>query len=99
MTQAKWYLVCYDVRDDKRLRRAAKKLEGRGERLQYSVFRCWLTKRQLQELRWELTEILEPEDDTLFIPICGRCVQGITVTHSTHNEPDWESVPPTFDLI
>ena len=51
MPEGKWYLVCYDVRDEKRLRRAAKKLEGRGQRLQYSVFRCWLTATDLQQLR------------------------------------------------
>jgi CRISPR-associated endonuclease Cas2 len=35
---AKWWLVCYDVRDPERLRRAAKHMEGYGERMQYSVF-------------------------------------------------------------
>lgn len=99
MPEGKWYLVCYDVRDEKRLRRAAKKLEGRGQRLQYSVFRCWLTASDLQQLRWELTELLEPEDDVLFIPICDRCVRGITVTHSAHNQADWERKPPTHQVL
>ena len=70
MPDGKWYLVCYDVRNEKRLRRAAKKLEGRGQRLQYSVFRCWLTPADLHQLRWELTELLKPEDDVMFIPLC-----------------------------
>ena len=42
-----WYLVCYDIRDPKRWRRCFKLLKGYGEGLQYSVFRCRLTKRQL----------------------------------------------------
>ena len=42
-----WWLICYDVRDPKRLRKTAKHMEGYGERMQYSVFRCWLTPRQL----------------------------------------------------
>ena len=41
-----WWLVCYDVRDPKRLRKAAKHMEGYGERMQYSVFRCWLNPRE-----------------------------------------------------
>jgi len=99
MPSGKWYLVCYDVRDDKRLRQAAKKLEGRGERLQYSVFRCWLTRTGVERLRWELTELLEPEDDVLFIPLCETCVSGITVTHSTHNRANWEREPPTHRIV
>lgn len=99
MPQGKWHLVCYDVRDEKRLRRAAKKLEGRGERLQYSVFRCWLTPADLQQLRWELTELLQPEDDVLFIPLCDTCVSGISATHSTQNRPDWERKPPSHRIV
>jgi len=99
MPDGKWHLVCYDVRDDKRLRRAAKKLEGRGERLQYSVFRCWLTPSDLQQLRWELTELLQPEDDVLFIPLCENCVRGISVTHSAHNSPDWKSKPASHRIV
>src|SRR5437868_2121575 len=47
-----WWLVSYDVRDPKRLRKAAKHMEGYGERIQYSVFRCWLNPRGMERLRW-----------------------------------------------
>jgi CRISPR-associated protein Cas2 len=96
---SKWYLICYDVRNDKRLRHAAKHLEGYGERLQFSVFRCWLSKAQAQRLRWELTEILEAEDDVLFIPLCPRCVQGIRVTHEVQNRPDWPEEPSSHKIV
>ena len=96
---AKWHLVCYDVRDPKRLRRCARKLEGTGTRLQYSVFRCRLTPAELARLQWELTEILEPEDEALFIPLCDRCVGGLKVTHSVTKEPDWPAEPPTHHVL
>ena len=48
MQGARWWLVCYDVRDAKRLRKTAKHMEGYGERMQYSVFRCWLTPREME---------------------------------------------------
>ena len=54
------------------LRKAAKHLEGYGTRVQYSIFRCWLSHQQMQRLRWELTNMLKPEDDVLFIPLCLR---------------------------
>ncbi len=58
----RWHLVTYDVRDECRLRRTAKVLEGYGERLQYSVFRCSLSARQLERLRWELGREMTDED-------------------------------------
>ena len=85
MSDSKWWLVCYDVRDPARLRRAAKILEGTGRRIQYSIFRCWMNETQMQRLRWELTEVLEPEDDVLVIPLCSRCVEGMETTHSARN--------------
>jgi len=95
----KWYLICYDIRDSRRLRQAAKKLEGSGRRMQYSIFRCWMTKTQVQQLRWELTELLEPEDDMLFIPLCEQCIKGLEVTHSSREKPDWPNAPDSFKII
>ena len=86
MIDAKWWLVSDDV---KRLRRAATVLEGADERIQFSVFRCWMTPAQMQELRWELTEVLEADDEVLIIPLCPRCVAGMRTTHSSRNFPDW----------
>src|SRR3954454_11855619 len=99
MQGARWWLVCYDVRDPKRLRKTARHMEGYGERMQYSIFRCWLTSRQLQCLRWELTELLAAEDDVLFIPLCSMCVDGILSTHSTSKEPDWPDAPPSHAIV
>ena len=99
MQGVKWWLICYDVRDAKRLRKTAKHMEGYGERMQYSVFRCWLNPRQLQCLRWELTELLKPEDDVLFIPLCGNCVDGIVSTHSALKPPDWPEEPPGHLIV
>jgi CRISPR-associated protein Cas2 len=94
-----WYLVCYDVREAKRLRRVAKHLEGYGERMQYSIFRCWLGGVQMQRLKWELTELLEPEDDLMFIPLCSRCVAGLEVAHSASKRPDWPDSPTSHKIV
>jgi CRISPR-associated protein Cas2 len=99
MNDARWYLICYDVREDKRLRKCAKHLEGYGERLQYSIFRCWLTTRRMEQLRWELTQLLEPEDDVLVIPLCARCVSTIKVTHETINRANWPDEPRRHEIV
>lgn len=96
---AKWYLVCYDIRDPKRLRRAAKHLLGYGSRVQYSIFRCWLGSVELQKLRWELTERLKPEDDVLFIPLCSRCVDGLSIAHAASKSNPWPDAPAGHVII
>jgi CRISPR-associated protein Cas2 len=99
MQGAHWWLVCYDVRDPDRLRKTAKHLEGYGERMQYSVFRCWLTPLEKERLRWELTEFLVREDDVLLIPLCGSCVAGILGIHASEEVTSWPSAPARHQII
>ena len=40
------YLVCYDITDDKRLRRVFKTCKNYGDHLQYSVFECDLNPKE-----------------------------------------------------
>lgn len=76
MAEAKnWYLVAYDIRDSKRWRKAYKLLQGYGESIQLSIFRCWLTQRDREKLRWELEKILVAEDNLLLAGLCDRCVE------------------------
>ena len=76
------YLVCYDIADDKRLRRVFKTMRGWGDHLQFSVFECQLTSSDLVKLRAELAEIIHhDEDQVLFVllgPAEGRGERVIT---------------------
>ena len=99
MTDAKWWLVCYDVRDKKRLRKCARHMEGYGHRIQYSIFRCWMTAREAERLRWELTEKLDPADDVLLMPLCGRSVDGIVGIHGTVRPAEWTDEPPHHTIV
>jgi CRISPR-associated protein Cas2 len=99
MQGAKWWLICYDVRDPKRLRKCAKHMEGYGERMQYSVFRCWLTQREMERLRWELTELLTANDDVLLIPLCGTCAASIRGTGTTEEPPQWPKAPEKHHVL
>ncbi|MCC6646195.1 MAG: CRISPR-associated endonuclease Cas2 [Polyangiaceae bacterium] len=61
------YLVTYDISDPKRLRRVFVILQGAGDHLQLSVFRCELNRRELVELRGKLTDAIHHgEDQVLF---------------------------------
>lgn len=99
MSDAKWWLVCYDVHDSDRLRKCAKHMEGYGHRLQYSVFRCWMTTLEVERLRWELTQKLHPDDDVLLIPLCGRCVDGIVGIHGCDRPPEWTEHPRRHTIV
>ena len=65
------YLVCYDVADDKRLRKTHKKMCGYGDPLQYSVFRCELSPVEKQCLKEALWEILKWEQDRVMLVDLG----------------------------
>jgi len=65
------YLLCYDIRDDGRLRRTAKVAERWGNRLQYSVFICDLTGVERARLETELRDVIDMSVDTTFIVEIG----------------------------
>lgn len=75
--QKNWYLIAYDIRCPKRWRKAYQLLQGYGDKLQYSIFRCWLSQRGREKLRWELEKILAPDDDLLLIRLSSQCVRGL----------------------
>lgn len=78
----KSFLVCYDISDEKRLRKVFKTMRGYGDHLQYSIFECQLTPSDLVRLRAELSEIIQHnEDQVLFVdlgPAEGRGDRVIT---------------------
>lgn len=91
-----WQLVCYDVRDPGRWRQLYKMLQGYGQRIQYSIFRCKLTERQTQKLYWQAMQILAKEDDFLIIPICNRCSTRIP---QINERSDWDPEAERFEII
>lgn len=64
------YLVSYDIREDRRLRRVAQCVEGFGARLQYSVFLCDLSPIELIHLRTRLRSLVDHRvDSVMFIEL------------------------------
>jgi len=65
------FLVCYDVRDAKRLRRIHRLMKAYGEPWQFSVFYC--TLKAIDRVRLENTarEILNLKEDQLLIVDLG----------------------------
>lgn len=91
-----WYLVCYDIRDQKRWRMVYKKLKGCGNRVQYSIFRLNLSKIQMESLRWEIEKILTDEDDLMVVRLCQSCARRV---HDSREENDWTAPLPRFEIF
>ncbi len=86
------YLVCYDISDEKRLRKVFKAMRGFGDHLQYSVFECQLTPMDLARCRHELSGIIHhDEDQVLFVnlgPAEGRGDRVITALGKAYTAVD-----------
>lgn len=64
----RFYLITYDVRDDRRWRRLYRVLRGYGEWRQLSVFLCRLSHRRLVDLESAVRDIVaQGEDHVLFV--------------------------------
>ena len=76
------FLVCYDICEEKRLRKVFNVVRGYGDHLQYSVFECQLTASDLVRLKAELANVIDrKEDQVLFVdlgPAEGRGERVIT---------------------
>jgi CRISPR-associated protein Cas2 len=86
------YIVTYDIRDPKRLRKVYKHMLGWGDHLQLSVFQCEINARELIELRAELARIIRAsEDQVLFVDIGttdGRSATAITSLGVPYIDPE-----------
>ena len=91
-----WYLVSYDVRDEKRLRKVSRVLAGFGSRLQFSLFRCRMSERDIERLRWELSKVAEPEDALLYIGLCENCIRRLRLRDS---RGEWPEDPPDWIVV
>jgi CRISPR-associated protein Cas2 len=70
-----YLVVSYDIHDDKRRTRIHQTLKNFGQRIQFSVFECNLTKEQVLRMQHVLKRILkeEEQDNVHFYHLCDGC--------------------------
>lgn len=66
------YLICYDVRHPKRLRKAHRTAKAYGEPWQYSVFYCLLKEIDRVRLEAAMSKVLNLKEDQLLIIDLGQ---------------------------
>lgn len=75
-----FYLIAYDITDNKCRNRVSHILEGYGVRVQFSVFECILKSPIFEELMGKLSEVLNKHEDSLRIyRICRSCKENIEI--------------------
>ena len=88
----KMYLVSYDISDNRCRNKIAKKLEGYGKRVQYSVFECIVPNTLYEHMVEDLTALMEMETEgnIRIYPICENCRKKQTMIGIPDEDPAWE---------
>jgi CRISPR-associated protein Cas2 len=83
------YVIAYDIPNDKRRGKIHKILSGFGAWTQFSLFECFLNKRQLVAMRAQLDEIMHSDEDSVRIyPLCKMCQSTVeTIGSPEPHEP------------
>lgn len=88
-----FFVICFDVRDKRRLRRVSNEMENFGMRVQRSVFECHLNDHDLNALKARLSKLIDDsEDHVRYYTLCPKdrpqiLVEGddgVTVDYDYH---------------
>ena len=91
MKETTCYVIAYDIPDDRRRARTHKILSGFGTWTQYSLFECFLSRKELILLKAKLARHLdEVRDSVRFYPLCANCVDNVETVGGK---------PPTEDVL
>ena len=75
-----FYVICYDIPDNRRRNQLAKELKGFGTRVQYSVFEAHLNKTQFEELKQVVFGVIDSSEDSVrYYTLYGACAGRIEV--------------------
>jgi CRISPR-associated protein Cas2 len=74
---SRFWMVAYDIEDDRIRRKVHHTLKNYGTPVQYSVFECRLNQSRLNELRSKLLDLIAPQDTLRWYPLCKWCQEDI----------------------
>ena len=75
-----FYVISYDIPNDRRRNQLAKLLKGFGTRVQYSVFEAHLNRTQYEELKLAVAGVIDVSEDSVrYYALCSACVGRVEV--------------------
>ena len=90
-SQTMCYIIAYDIPSDRRRTKVHKVLSGFGTWTQYSLFECFLSKKELVLLKSKLANHVEDTQDSVrFYPMCAACLDKVETVGGE---------PPTEDVL
>jgi CRISPR-associated protein Cas2 len=76
MTAKQFWVIAYDIADDRRRQKIAKTLETYGTRSNFSVFECLVTETQIKKIQKQLKKMINRKEDCiLYYYLCVSCVE------------------------
>ena len=84
-----FYVVVYDIQDNRKREKVSKILEKYGIRVNYSVFECTFTEKQIQSVQEKIdTYIKRKVDRVIYYRLCLDCYTKIVYQPaSIHSSP------------
>lgn len=71
-------VIAYDIADDRRRCRVNKVVEKYGVRINFSVYECMLTLKQMETIQAKIEKLINRKEDTVvYYPICINCFTKI----------------------
>ncbi|PIE57285.1 MAG: CRISPR-associated endonuclease Cas2 [Desulfobulbus propionicus] len=88
---SRFYAICFDVRDSRRGQKIANELLNFGHRVQYSLFECYLSDKELRELQQRINSLANMEEDHFrYYPLCGKDEEKVVALGGSKVEnPDY----------
>jgi CRISPR-associated protein Cas2 len=78
VAERQFYILAYDVVEDRRRTKLARVLESLGERVQESVFEAYLTQAELDKLLKKVKKLLKADEDSLRVYLlCSACREKV----------------------
>lgn len=75
-----FYLVSYDIADDKRRVKLSKTLKDFGDRVHYSVFECIMNDGLLNAMKNRIDNIIDQKEDSVRIyTLCANCEKTVDI--------------------
>jgi CRISPR-associated protein Cas2 len=74
-----FYIISYDISDDRKRNRVAKILLDYGTRVQYSVFECNLDNNLLKKMTSRVTKLVSEDDSLRIYTLCAKCKTTVKV--------------------
>ena len=74
-----FYIVLYDISDDRKRNRVSKIILDFGSRVQYSVFECNLDDDLLKKMTSRISKVVSEDDSIRIYALCAKCKASVKI--------------------